>query len=211
MQLRAKQKRDRHVRIVDAAGEMFGIYGFDETSLERIAERAEVSVGTIYNYYENKAGLLLALLLDEGRMAFDLGERIVANHDGTARALIQRLIAHYVAHPFAFMGREGWRHALAAYVLNPQSKFGKSYNEVDRRLGQQMADVVAKVSTSGGRPIIDPNVVGDVLFNNVNQMFTNYLAADDVTLDDMQRELAKQTDTILDLLGFESDDPVRAQ
>lgn len=46
-------------RIYQAAQELFSEYGYDNTSLADIAERAEVSTGTLYRYYPAKHYLLL--------------------------------------------------------------------------------------------------------------------------------------------------------
>lgn len=46
-------------RIYQAAQELFSEYGYDNTSLADIAERAEISTGTLYRYYPAKHYLLL--------------------------------------------------------------------------------------------------------------------------------------------------------
>jgi AcrR family transcriptional regulator len=53
--LRAKHKADRDGRILDAAAELFREAGYEGAKIEAIAAAAEVSVGTIYNYYRNKS------------------------------------------------------------------------------------------------------------------------------------------------------------
>ncbi|RUT95156.1 TetR/AcrR family transcriptional regulator, partial [Mesorhizobium sp. M7A.T.Ca.TU.009.01.3.2] len=47
--LRARQKADRHRRIIEAAAELFREAGYEGAKIEAIAAQAEVSVGTIYN------------------------------------------------------------------------------------------------------------------------------------------------------------------
>ncbi|RUU50585.1 TetR/AcrR family transcriptional regulator, partial [Mesorhizobium sp. M7A.T.Ca.TU.009.01.1.1] len=60
--LRARQKADRHRRIIEAAAELFREAGYEGAKIEAIAAQAEVSVGTIYNYYENKGDILGAIV-----------------------------------------------------------------------------------------------------------------------------------------------------
>lgn len=50
--------------IMKAALILFSKNGFDETSMESIAEKAEISAGTLYNYYGSKPVLLLAIFAD---------------------------------------------------------------------------------------------------------------------------------------------------
>src|SRR5215203_4820178 len=54
---RARQAKRR--RIARAAAELFHEYGFDATTTEQIAERADVAKGTLFLYAKTKARLLL--------------------------------------------------------------------------------------------------------------------------------------------------------
>lgn len=60
--LREKQKAHRHDRIIDAATSLFREQGYELVKMEAIAAAAEVSIGTIYNYYRNKGDLLVAIV-----------------------------------------------------------------------------------------------------------------------------------------------------
>jgi AcrR family transcriptional regulator len=52
----------RRQHILDAAIEVFSERGFDRASIREIATAASVADGTIYNVFENKEALLMALL-----------------------------------------------------------------------------------------------------------------------------------------------------
>jgi len=47
--------------ILKAALEVFKEYGYEKATTKKIAEKAEVSEGTLYNYFENKRDILLNL------------------------------------------------------------------------------------------------------------------------------------------------------
>ena len=50
-----RRERDRFrlaAEILDAAAELFASFGYEGTSVKQIAERAELSVGKIYNHRE---------------------------------------------------------------------------------------------------------------------------------------------------------------
>jgi AcrR family transcriptional regulator len=61
-----KQLRSRRTvaRILHAAARVFAEDGFEAATTNRVAERAEVSVGSLYQFFPNKAALLLALRRD---------------------------------------------------------------------------------------------------------------------------------------------------
>ena len=46
-------------RILKASRKLFSKYGYEETMMEDIAQKAEVSKATIYNYFPNKESLLM--------------------------------------------------------------------------------------------------------------------------------------------------------
>ncbi|WP_028933698.1 TetR/AcrR family transcriptional regulator [Pseudonocardia spinosispora] len=63
-------------RILTAAAQVFAEHGYAAGTTNRIAERARISVGSLYQYYPNKDAILLELLtrhLDAGLVA--IGER----------------------------------------------------------------------------------------------------------------------------------------
>lgn len=58
---RQREKEQRYRTLLDAAEHLFVTQGYHQTSVEAIAERAEVSVGTVYFYFKNKEDLLVRL------------------------------------------------------------------------------------------------------------------------------------------------------
>jgi AcrR family transcriptional regulator len=60
-------------RILEAAAQVFERHGYAAGTTNRIAEQAEVSIGTLYQYYPNKDAVLVALIerhLNEGVQVF---------------------------------------------------------------------------------------------------------------------------------------------
>ena len=67
--LRERQKRLRSSKMLDAASALFAGQGYDATGIEEIAERADVAPATVYNYFETKPNLLMALALRHVQVA----------------------------------------------------------------------------------------------------------------------------------------------
>lgn len=56
--------------VLEAAAQLFGEFGYEQTTTNRVAERAGVSVGSVYQYFPSKEALLVALAerhLEEAR------------------------------------------------------------------------------------------------------------------------------------------------
>ena len=59
MSRRERKKEETRDSIIDCALSFFKNKGFQETSMEEIAEKSDVSKGTLYNYFENKESILV--------------------------------------------------------------------------------------------------------------------------------------------------------
>ncbi|TDC26318.1 TetR/AcrR family transcriptional regulator [Streptomyces sp. 8K308] len=88
--LRERKKRQTRQRIHQAATELFVARGFDEVTIAEVAEAAEVSVNTLYNYIEAKEDLVLPRDQEFAqRLADFVMER--APGESAARAVLGRL------------------------------------------------------------------------------------------------------------------------
>jgi TetR/AcrR family transcriptional regulator len=61
---RKREKEERRQSILQAAREVFFENGFHRATVDDVAERAEVSKGTVYLYFESKETILAFLLLE---------------------------------------------------------------------------------------------------------------------------------------------------
>ena len=64
---RQQQARETRAKIIDVALKLFNEYGFQNVSMEMIAEQAQVSIGAIYHYFKSKEEIAVQTLsvLDE--------------------------------------------------------------------------------------------------------------------------------------------------
>ena len=60
--LRERKKRMTHSRIVDCAGELFIAHGYQTTTVDAIAEGAEISKPTFFNYFSTKHAVLQSMV-----------------------------------------------------------------------------------------------------------------------------------------------------
>ena len=70
--LREEQKAKREKRILQAAVSKFRECGYDSVRIEDLAQLAGVSVGTVYNYYQNKGDILIATVAMEVEEVYDV-------------------------------------------------------------------------------------------------------------------------------------------
>lgn len=103
-QRRSEQTRDR---ILDAAVDVFTRFGYDRGTTNRIAAWADVSVGSLYQYYPNKDAIIAELVarhLDAGIAAGDWCDP-AGSHDvigDVLRTIVSTSVANH-AHDPAFL------------------------------------------------------------------------------------------------------------
>ena len=76
---RERQKLEREQKILAAARRLFDRRGYIKTSMEDVARRAGLAVGTLYNYFSSKDQLLVALSRSDTERLLSIGERILAD------------------------------------------------------------------------------------------------------------------------------------
>ena len=70
-QFEAIREKSRE-KILAASLELFANKGYDATSIDSIAKKAGISKGLIYNYFESKKSILLAIFGDAMKMGEDM-------------------------------------------------------------------------------------------------------------------------------------------
>ena len=198
MSLRQTNKDIRKKHIVKNAARLFSSVGYDLTAIEMVAERSNVSPATIYNNFDDKIGLLLAVLIDESEDIQQISKRLIANRRAKDVTVIYLLIEIYVDHPMEFMNKSCWRQALAASTASSNKKFTQEYQNVDNQLKTLLIDVMhALHQEQVFRTEADVQSLGELIWNNVNQMFTDFISAEVMPLVELKNAMKRQTEAII--------------
>ena len=200
--LRAKHKADRHQRIVEAAARLFRTQGYDTVKMEAIAAAAEVSIGTIYNYYKNKGDLLVAIVSMEVHEVLAAGERVITDPPRNAEKAVAKLIANYIEHALVYLSKEMWRQAMAITTQQPDSPSGVAYNELDEALARQTSKLIRKLQTLGLVQVgVDSQALGEMIFNNTNMMFTIFVKQEAMSVATLLARIRRQNRTLVQAIA----------
>jgi AcrR family transcriptional regulator len=196
--LRAKHKIDRNSRIVEAASGLFRREGYEGARIEEIAAKAEVSVGTIYNYYRNKGDILVAIVSKEVHEVLAAGQRILQKPPKNVEKAVDALIATYIDHSLVYLSKEMWRQAMATSTQQPDSPSGTTYTSLDRDLADQTCALIAKLQELGlVRGDIDGRGVGEMIFNSMNMMFIEFIKREDMAIKELRAHIRRQNRTLV--------------
>jgi AcrR family transcriptional regulator len=92
---RRRRKAERPQEILEAAFVEFSRNGYASTALDQIAERAGVTKGTIYVYFENKEHLFISMVREITKAKFDIVHGMQETHEGSTADLL-RAQFHYM-------------------------------------------------------------------------------------------------------------------
>jgi AcrR family transcriptional regulator len=85
---RRRRKAERPGEILEAAFVEFSRNGYATTTLDQIAERAGVTKGTIYVYFENKEHLFISMVREITKAGFDTVHGMFETHEGSTADLL---------------------------------------------------------------------------------------------------------------------------
>jgi TetR/AcrR family transcriptional regulator, cholesterol catabolism regulator len=157
---RERKKQEVLQRIQNAATELFQEKGFEATTVEEIAERADVAKGTFFNYFPRKDALLEWLgdmmveqlqeelgapaewrgtaLQQFERLYFALGDRVERDPELSKMVLIENMRRFWLrteGDP-----REQWFHTLTRGVLERAKERGELEGEFDLDIASKLLE-----------------------------------------------------------------------
>lgn len=165
---RARQTR---TAILKAAAEAFGAHGYAATTMGDVAAASGVSLGTVYQYFRDRADLISVLV--RGRVAQRMNDAEVGwkAHDGVAG--LERLLTNFVA-AYAEV-------APLAAVWEEVVHVEPALADLRRRLGRQFTDAVARELKRAAkaelvRPGLHPDITARALTAMVDRFcFVTYV------------------------------------
>lgn len=196
--LRERQKSNRRRNILQAARDRFSTNGFDATTIEMIAEKAEVSSVTIYNYYGTKTGLLLALVAESDTLLTERIDAILADPPDDIVEAFALFAGTIRDHALSFLTKRVWRQVIAASIIEGNSHFGRAYARLDRDLARKLSQILGKLQKNGrlnaGSNI---DILGESLFHLQNARFTQFISIDDLKNETVDRYLREDIAALL--------------
>jgi AcrR family transcriptional regulator len=95
---RRRRKAERPQEILEAAFSEFSRNGYATTTLEQIAERAGVTKGTIYVYFENKEHLFISMVREFTKAATETVQGMFETHEGSTADLLRAQFSFIYQH-----------------------------------------------------------------------------------------------------------------
>lgn len=195
--LRQRQKEDRQASIARAAKAMFLEHGFEQATIEGIAQASGVSGVTVHNYYGTKSGILLALVAENDRT-------LIARLDEELKSCPQDVTEVTVAfaktimeHALRNLQKVIWRQVIATVTANSDNSISKPYFDLDQELAEVLVLQMTRMQDTGALPAsIVPEHLGGALFHLQNAHFIQFVCSDQLQIEDVLRCIRNDLDAL---------------
>ncbi|HHW09523.1 MAG TPA: TetR/AcrR family transcriptional regulator [Firmicutes bacterium] len=174
---RLSDNMSTYERILEAAAALFAEYGYAETSMDRIAEKAEVAKGSIFYHFKNKDGLLVALV--------EVGFQLIYNEVDKPIAKQQPPLAQLTALMRKHFGMYLEYRSLARIIFS-RTKYGISpeatarIEAIQQKYRQYIAAIIQRgINTGEFRPI-PPWFAATVIMNQISGAAEAWLQQDEL-------------------------------
>ena len=91
---------------------------------------------------------------------------------------------------------------MSLSIAQPETPFSKRYTALDHRLSKQVCDLFRSLQDRGiVRKDVDCTALGELVFNNVNMMFIEFVKDEDMDVDGLKEQVARQNIPLADLVS----------
>jgi len=138
---REAKKRQTRIRILEASIELFESQGYEATTVQQIATRADVAKGTFFNYFSSKEDLILEL---QGQMI----RRELESTNGVPGPIMPQLLNGLLVHARHYPLTPAVTRAVLQGVYG-SSRIGTAQSERLGEFARFLASMIARGQESG--------------------------------------------------------------
>ena len=142
---RRRRKAERPQEIVEAAFVEFSRNGYATTTLEQIAERAGVTKGTIYVYFDNKEHLFISMVHEAMKATLDTIKDMFERHEGSTADLLRAQFSFIYEH----IVEDERRREVARMLIAEASRFPELADRYHREVQSPCQDLLQKTIQRG--------------------------------------------------------------
>ena len=196
MSLREQKKQQARVDILTAAGDLIGRLGYSKAKMRDIADAANISYQTLYNYFPTKALILMELLLQE---VADTAGQIASQtdkYDGDLLETLKQINAIRIELVCAH-DRNLWLEVFLDF-LKHQQEASRLVQVIDSAAHDAFGVFFEAVQQRGDLdPNLDVKLMAHMLFSLTEQAFLEYFMIPSITIEDLTESIDKQTETLV--------------
>lgn len=200
--LRVRQKNKRHAFILDCAKVLLEEQGYDATTMAKIAEAADVSTPTVFNYFGSKDELIIEMVL----AGHEVGQKVIASwqpgSELTFGQLLTEMMCLYTDLTMSICDKRVWRFAEATNIRRPESDVVAMYSRIETNHVSDIAQILANhTPVSAAFSESQCGFMARIIYNHWNALFLNFIRDELMTLSDFKQAITDDMQQLADLLG----------
>jgi len=188
--LQEKKKLKRKKRMLASATKLFQDRGYADTTINDIANKADVGVGTIYNYFSSKNEILLNIVAD---IFIEKKPDEIVYEDNPVKSIFSYLNSYL--DELSIFDKEIWRDWFAA-LFQERNLFERAF-ELDMKVVGELAGICEKMQAKN---MITQEVpaqdIAKLLYSPFISLMMSYIMLVEMDMDSAKSEFESQVELI---------------
>ena len=180
-------------RILEAAEELFGRYGFAKTTMAEIAGRCDMSAANIYRFFKNKDEIVAEMAHLYFRKVEGSLRAVVKRNGPTAPERLEEFVVEMLSHSHNLCSCEEKMNESVGYIIGRRGDLIDKHQEAMRSL---LAEVLAEGNRSGEFDVADVVQTAGVILD-ATFMYQTQGCVGNFSLDDLRQSAVRMVRMIV--------------
>ena len=176
LERKARERTSRENMILDAAEKVFFSQGFDQSTMDDVAKTAELSKGSLYNYFKNKNELCIGIVGRSFRLLIKYMEKVLAEKNSGLDKISDTANAFLLfkqENPEYYCALQNYRHHSGG--CGTDSKFLNLSMDENRHINELMMKIVQEGISDGSiKKSIIPEKTSAALWGEFNGLLPGF-------------------------------------
>jgi AcrR family transcriptional regulator len=197
--IRSKKKEATREKILEVAKELFLEKGYEATTTDEIAKRAEIAAGTVFNYFDSKADILIEAFAEDFMEELDQQEITLTDADLSKAAsdLVFRYIYKRLKR-YLVVSKKVLRPLMNVSLYMSKPERLKKMIDLDFMFVDELIEYMNGLKEKGVLASeFDTNQAAEVIYSSLAFEFLLYLYQDEIEKEAMFDGIKAKLDFIL--------------
>jgi AcrR family transcriptional regulator len=179
--LRQRKKENRRKEILKVASGLFREHGYPSTSMEAIAQAADISPNTIYNYFRTKGQLLIAMIAASDESFLTKRTTQLSPPDNAIEFMFN-FLESLAKHSLGEIDRNTWKHAIAQTMVREGNEdISGDISNINKRLVDVIEEAITVLKRQGHlRPNTKAESLASMLFDFHRILFIRLIVDENI-------------------------------
>lgn len=185
MGIREENKKYYREKILKASREIFSLQGYENTTIEQIAENGGIGLGTVYNYFKSKEELFVLSMADDIAEATEINVDESNFNESNVVEIVTETILKQIRKA-NYINKKIWKVALPIIFSSMKSDRMpiKEVMKADYKIMDKIRDLLNQLKEKHLLDdMFDTETAVDVIFGALFFQFTVYIYTKDATFE----------------------------